>query len=64
MAGREHRHAAAAVSAHRESPTTDSTTSSTGWLELADRLAPGLPKALLAGDVVAMLPDGSRFIEV
>lgn len=34
-----------------------------GWLDCAEQLAPGSPKALLAGDGVVLLPDGSRFLE-
>jgi hypothetical protein len=35
-----------------------------GWLDLAENLSPGSPKALLEGDCVAQLPDQSIFKEV
>lgn len=35
-----------------------------GWLELAERQSPGSPKAILEGDYVVTLPDGSLFKEV
>jgi len=35
-----------------------------GWLLKAEAISPGTPKALLEGDWVATLPDGSRFKEV
>ena len=35
-----------------------------GWLELAERLSPRTPKAVVEGEFVARLPDGSVFKEV
>ena len=35
-----------------------------GWLETAEQLSPGTPKALLGEDYVAELPDGVTFREV
>ena len=35
-----------------------------GWLELAEQRFPEVPKAVLEGDYLAYLPDGSRFKEV
>ena len=35
-----------------------------GWLDVAERLSPNTPKALLEGDYVARLSDGTLFKEV
>ena len=35
-----------------------------GWLEIAERMSPGTPKALLEGDYLAELPEGTVFKEV
>lgn len=35
-----------------------------GWLELAEQQSPGSPKAVLEGDYVVKLPEGSVFKEV
>jgi hypothetical protein len=35
-----------------------------GWLQMAERLSPGTPKAVVEGDWIALLPDGARFREV
>lgn len=35
-----------------------------GWLETAELLSPRTPKALLEGDYLAALPDGTSFKEI
>jgi hypothetical protein len=44
--------------------STDFLKLTSGWLELAEARAPGAPKALLEGDFLARLPDGSCFKEI
>ena len=44
--------------------TTDFRLLVTGWLEVAEERAPNEPKALLEGDFLAYLPDGTRLKEV
>jgi hypothetical protein len=35
-----------------------------GWLELAEQQSPGSPKAILEGDYIVTLPEGTIFMEV